>query len=184
MEKTNFWDDAARWGALMAVVQILFSTVGLFWKSQVLSLLSLAVFITLLFVLTKRRALLYGGENGYSYGQCMKYIFWMMCFSGVLVGAWEIAARRLLFPAYYEAALEESLKMVSSLYGPAQMELAVSMARTMLFSPIWIVVLSILGSVIQGCFFGLFISAFAKREMPWPNHQDEDMQNPNNGSNE
>jgi len=130
MEKTNFWDDAARWGALMAVVQILFSTVGLFWKSQVLSLLSLAVFITLLFVLTKRRALLYGSENGYSYGQCMKYIFWMMCFSGVLVGAWEIAARRLLFPAYYEAALEESLKMVSSLYGPAQMELAVSMART------------------------------------------------------
>ena len=64
MEKTNFWDDAARWGALMAVVQILFSTVGLFWKSQVLSLLSLAVFITLLFVLTKRRALLYGSENG------------------------------------------------------------------------------------------------------------------------
>ena len=94
MEKTNFWNDAAKWGAVMALVQIVFTTAGLFWRSSLLSLVSVAVFVVLLFFFTKRRVLLYGrGENGYGYGQCMKYIFWMMCFSGVLIGAWEIVAR-------------------------------------------------------------------------------------------
>ena len=95
MEKTNFWNDAAKWGAVMALVQIVFTTAGLFWRSSLLSLVSVAVFVVLLFFFTKRRVLLYGrGENGYGYGQCMKYIFWMMCFSGVLIGAWEIVALR------------------------------------------------------------------------------------------
>ena len=38
MEKTNFWIDAAKWGAVMALVQIVFTTAGLFWRSSLLSL--------------------------------------------------------------------------------------------------------------------------------------------------
>ena len=182
MGKTNFWDDAARWGALLALVQIVFSTIGIFWKSSIVSLLSLVTVVTLLYLLTKRRTLLYGA-NGYSYGACMKYIFWMSLFSGILIGAWEIAARNLLFTPYYERALEESLKLVAPLYSTTQLDMASAMIREMFFSPIWIVVLSILGAVIQGCFFGLFVSAFAKREMPWPT-DGGDTPNPNNGSNE
>ena len=55
MEKTNFWNDAAKWGAVMALVQIVFTTAGLFWRSSLLSLVSVAVFVVLLFFFTKRR---------------------------------------------------------------------------------------------------------------------------------
>lgn len=134
----------------------------------------MAVFVVLLFFFTKRRVLLYGrGENGYGYGQCMKYIFWMMCFSGVLIGAWEIVARNVLFASRYETLLGESLKAMASLYSEAQLEMAVSMARTMFFSPIWVVVLSVLGAVVQGCFFGLFVSAFTKRDVVWVKHAED-----------
>lgn len=174
MEKTNFWNDAAKWGAVMALVQIVFTTAGLFWRSSLLSLVSVVVFVVLLFFFTKRRVLLYGrGENGYGYGQCMKYIFWMMCFSGVLIGAWEIVARNVLFASRYETLLGESLKAMASLYSEAQLEMAVSMARTMFFSPIWVVVLSVLGAVVQGCFFGLFVSAFTKRDVVWVKHAED-----------
>ena len=163
MEKTNFWNDAAKWGAVMALVQIVFTTAGLFWRSSLLSLVSVAVFVVLLFFFTKRRVLLYGrGENGYGYGQCMKYIFWMMCFS-----------RNVLDASRYETLLGESLKAMASLYSEAQLEMAVSMARTMFFSPIWVVVLSVLGAVVQGCFFGLFVSAFTKRDVVWVKHAED-----------
>ena len=59
----------------------------------------------------------------------------MMCFSGVLIGAWEIVARNVLFASRYETLLGESLKAMASLYSEAQLEMAVSMARTMFFSP-------------------------------------------------
>ena len=57
MEKTNFWNDAAKWGAVMALVQIVFTTAGLFWRSSLLSLVSVAVFVVLLFFFTKRSVL-------------------------------------------------------------------------------------------------------------------------------
>ena len=69
MEKTNFWDDAARWGALLALVQIVFSTIGLFWKSSIVSLLSLVTVVTLLYLLTKRRTSLLGHSDR-SLGDC------------------------------------------------------------------------------------------------------------------
>lgn len=183
MERTNFWDDAARWGALLALVQIVFSTIGIFWKSSLLSLISLVVVVTLLYLLTKRRTMLYGGD-GYSYGACMKYIFWMTLFSGILIGAWEIAARNVIFTSYYKEALDESLKLVAPLYSKAQLEMASSMVHDMFFSPIWVVVLSILGAVLQGCFFGLFICAFTKRDMPWPTRHDGDAPTTKDDSNE
>lgn len=166
MEKQNFWNDAAKYGAIVALAEILFGVLGILWKSTPLSFLSVVVFIILIYVFTKRRVMLYGrSESGYSYGQCMKYIFGMMIFSGILVGAWEIVARNVLFTEEYEVVMNESLAIVANMYTGAQLDMAVGMMKSLLFSPIWIVVMCVLGDIISGCFFGLFISAFTKRDI-------------------
>lgn len=109
MTKTNFWNDAAKYGAFMAIAQILFSTAGLFWRSSLLSFLSVVVIVLMIYYFTRRRVTLYGTDEGYSYGQCMKFIFWMACFSGILWGAWEIVGRNLFFADRYEAMLKENM---------------------------------------------------------------------------
>ena len=59
------------------------------------------------------------------------------------------------------------------LYGEAKLEMAGAMARTRSFWPIWVVVLAVLGAVVQGCFFGLFVSAFTKRDVVWVKHAED-----------
>lgn len=49
MTKTNFWNDAAKYGAFMAIAQILFSTAGLFWRSSLLSFLSVVVIVLMIY---------------------------------------------------------------------------------------------------------------------------------------
>ena len=116
MTKTNFWNDAAKYGAFMAIAQILFSTAGLFWRSSLLSFLSVVVIVLMIYYFTRRRVTLYGTDEGYSYGQCMKFIFWMACFSGILWGAWEIVGRNLFFADRYEAMLKENMQVMASIY--------------------------------------------------------------------
>lgn len=163
MNKNTFWNDAARTGAVMALVHILSAVAGLYWKSPLLTLLSVAVLVTLLYLFVRDRARRQGSE-GYGFGACMKYIFWMMVFAGILYGAWEIVARNVLFTERYEQTLAESLSIVAKSLPAAQLDDAAALSRKVLFAPLWIVVQCIFGCVIQGVFFGLFVSAFARRE--------------------
>ena len=164
--ENSFWNDAAKVGAVMAVVQILAAAGDLFLKPALTmpaTLLFIAVFVVLLLVFVKRRAVA-AGAAGYSYGQCMKYIFWSMVFAGIIYGAWEIVARNLFFTERYEAQMNEALAILPRVYSAEQLDMAVAMVRSMFFSPIWLVVLSVLTCVVKGCFFGFFIAAFAQRE--------------------
>lgn len=167
MEKTNFWNDAAKYGALLALAMIMFSFVGMYVKSSLLTIVSFAVFFVLLYCFTRRRTLRYGnGASGYSYGQCMKYIAWMMTFAGILIGAYEIVARNVLFTEIYTEQLDQTINALiqTGFYNSAQQEMMVSMTRSMFFSPIWIVVTTVLGWLIYGVVAGLIVSAFTKRD--------------------
>lgn len=167
MEKTNFWNDAAKYGGLLALAMILFGFAGMYAPSGWLTFASYAVFAAMLYYFTRLRTMRYGGgENGYGYGQCMKYIFWMMVFAGILIGAYEIVARNVFFTAQYTEQLELSVNALvrSGLYNSAQQEMIASMARSMVFSPVWIVVTSVIGWVIFGTVTGLIVAAFTKRD--------------------
>lgn len=161
--KTNFWHDVSKYGAFMALVQVVFSVLGLFGMPAPLSLLSLAATVSLLYLFTRRRAMAYGGDEGYGYGQCLKYIFWLSAFSGLLWGAWEVLSRNLLFPEPYEEVFRLSLQTMGRIYGEQQLDLFYPMMRSLFFSPIGIVVTCVLGSVVRGCFFGLVVAALAYR---------------------
>lgn len=166
MKKQTFWSDASRYGVIVGSAEILFLLAGALLRGNgLISLLELVTFITLLYLFTKRRATLYGGAEGYSYGDGLRYILWVSIFAGILCGAYEIIARNWLFPAYYREQLQQSLVVLSQLkMTNAQLTEAKSMSETMLFSPIWIVLGDTLSMLLRGLFFGLFISAFTRRE--------------------
>ena len=62
MEKKNFWNEAAKYGVIMALVAILFDVLGFYVQNTLLSLLSLVIFVLLLGYLTKRRAERFGAR--------------------------------------------------------------------------------------------------------------------------
>lgn len=167
MEKKNLWNDAAKYGAIMGLVAIAFNVAAIYVKSGYLTFLSLAVFITLIFLFTRRRVAEYGsGPNGYSYGQCLKFIFFMMLFAGILEGAYQIVATHWLFADKYKEALDTSFALIGNMgiYTDDQLEMATDLARRMMYSPIWLICSGVIGSVIKGVFFGLIVSAFTRRD--------------------
>ena len=167
MEKTRFYEDAARCGAWLGIAEILFTVVGMWWSSGLVSLLHIVVFITLLTLFTKRRAAACGnGEEGYSYGKCLKFILCMSLFAGVLTGAFAIVASNFLYPDKYHEMIDRIIVTLSQsgMYADSMLERIKSLYEMMFFSPLWVVIVNVLAMVLEGGFFGLFVSAFARRE--------------------
>ncbi len=170
MKQETFWQEASRYGAIVGAVEILFLLLeALLYKSAASSLLSLAqivVFVTLIYLFTKRRATLYGDKEGYTYGNGLRFIFFVSIFAGILCGAYEIAARNWLFPNVYRDQMQQAFVALSQmkLYSNTQIREIKEMSETISFSPIWIVLGDVLGMIVRGVFFGLFVAAFTRRE--------------------
>ena len=139
MEKKNFWNEAAKYGVIMALVAILFDVLGFYVQNTLLSLLSLVIFVLLLGYLTKRRAERFGAR-GYGYGQCLGFMVSVMLCAGFIEGAFMGVASNWLFAARYEAMMK------------------------LMRSPLVQLFSGMLASAIKGGFFGLFIAAFTKRD--------------------
>lgn len=167
MGTNKFYEDAARYGVLLGLAEILFTAIGTWVSSGLLSLLHIAVFVTLLYLFTKRRTAQYGGgEEGYSYGRCLKFIICMSAFAGVLVGAYAIVASNVLYPEKYHELIDKVIGTLAQtgMYADAMLEQVQTYYEKMFFSPLWVVIVNVLSMVLQGLFFGLFVAAFARRE--------------------
>lgn len=175
MENTKFWEDAARYGAYVGLAQAAFTELEAWHQSGLLSLLHIVVYVALLTVFTRRRAKLYGGRNGYSYGKCLKFIFFMSLFAGVMMGAYTIAASNFIRPEWYRQLIGSTVDTLAAtkLYTQQMLKQVQGLYEKMFFSPIWVVVTCVCSQVVSGTFFGLFISAFTRREAPLYGGNDE-----------
>ncbi len=171
MKQKTFWSDASRYGAIYGGVEILFLLLaallrdaGLF--ATVINLFHISIFITLLYLFTMRRSRLYGAEEGYTYGNGLKYILALSLFAGILSGAYEIVARNWFFPELYREMSNTIVTTLAQtkLYTSAQLAEMKELYEQMLFSPLWIVVAQVVGLCFRGLFFGLFIAGFTKCE--------------------
>lgn len=113
MEKKNFWNEAAKYGVIMALVAILFDVLGFYVQNTLLSLLSLVIFVLLLGYFTKRRAERFGAR-GYGYGQCLGFMVSVMLCAGFIEGAFMGVASNWLFAARYEAMIGPSIAMLEN----------------------------------------------------------------------
>ena len=167
MKENKFFEDAARYGAYLGLVEVAFTALRTWKPSSLLSLAEVVVFITLLVVFTKRRAALYGnGEEGYSYGRCLKFIVCMSAFAGVLTGAFAIIASNFLYPEKYHELIDSVVGALAQtgMYAGAMLERVKTIYEQMFFSPLWVVVTNVLSMVLRGLFFGLFVAAYTRRE--------------------
>lgn len=167
MKNTNFWTDAARYGAFLGVAEIVFAFAGMYTTSWAVSLLHLVATVGLLTLFTRRRVALYGtGDEGYGYGACLKYIFFVSLFAGILLGAYSIVAANFLFPERYHELVDKTVSALAQtgLYGDTMLAQMKGMYDKMFFSPIYVVLTNAFAMAIRGGFFGLFIAAFTRRE--------------------
>lgn len=162
MEKTNFWNDAAKYGAIMALVAIVFDVLGYYVQNMLLSLLSLVVFVLLLTYFMKQRVAQHGAD-GYGYGKCLGFMVCVMLCAGFIQGAFAGVAANWLFAAKYDAMMSQSMGILENtgFYTADQLELMMKWMR----SPLWLILGTMIGSAIKGAFFGLFIAAFTKRDV-------------------
>lgn len=162
MEKTNFWNDAARYGVIMALVAIVFDTLGFYTQHALLSLASLVLFLLLLTFFMKLRVAQYGAQ-GYGYGKCLVFMMSVMLCAGFIEGAYMSAAANWLFVERYDAMVGPQIAVLENtgMYTPDQLALMVKWMR----SPLILILASMFGSAIKGGFFGLFIAAFTRREV-------------------
>lgn len=170
----TLWPDAARDGGIIGA--LLFTTMLLnelmranlseIWQERVTALVGIINFFILagcLFVFTRRRSVVYG-NSGFSFAQAMGYIVTMMIFTGFITGMADFLAMNVISPDYYALKLDEAMKSNPLLeIRPDLWEDSARMMRAWLKSPLYFLLLGILGKVIYGGIIGLFVSAVAQR---------------------
>lgn len=166
--KNKFWNEASRGGAILGLVTMAFSLLGMVLPTSfgfVINLASFVVTLYLLFYFTKRRADQFPKE-GYSYAQCLGFIVAMGIFAGIIAGAYQIVASNFLFPEKYEEMYNTIIATYAQLgtFDNNMMDTLKTLMRSYLFSPIPVLITQVLASIFTYGFYGLFVALGTKRE--------------------
>ena len=161
----NFWNEASRCGAIVGLVNVAFSAIGMFMPSIsfVTSLVNFVATIYLLFHFARRRSLLYI-KTGFTYSQSLGYIVAMGIFAGIISGAYQIVASNFLFVDLFEQTMNSTIATLqqTGLYNNEMIDQMSTMMRAYTFSPIPALLSNIVGNVLYFGFCGLFISIGTK----------------------
>ncbi len=166
--KNKFWNEASQGGAIIGLVTVTLSFVGMYVPQSVnfvLSLVSFVATIYLLFYFTRRRAAKFAKE-GYSYAQCLGFIVAMGVFAGIVAGAYQIVASNFLFPEKYEEMYNTIIATYAQMgtFDNNMMDTMKTLMRSYIFSPIPVLISQVLASIFTYGFYGLFIAIGTKRE--------------------
>ena len=166
--KNKFWNEASRGGAILGLVTMAFSLLGMVLPTSfgfVINLASFVVTLYLLFYFTKRRADQFPKE-GYSYAQCLGFIVAMGIFAGIIAGAYQIVASNFLFPEKYEETYNTIIATYAQMgtFDNNMMDMMKTLMRSYLFSPIPVLITQVLASIFTYGFYGLFVALGTKRE--------------------
>lgn len=166
--KNKFWNEASQGGAIIGLVTVTLSFVGMYVPQSVnfvLSLVSFVATIYLLFYFTRRRASKFAKE-GYSYAQCLGFIVAMGVFAGIVAGAYQIVASNFLFPEKFEEVYNTVIATYAQMgtFDNNMMDTMKTLMRSYIFSPIPVLISQVLASIFTYGFYGLFIAIGTKRE--------------------
>lgn len=166
MAKNSFWNEASRCGAVIGLITVALSLLGMAVQSInfIASLANFVVTIYLLFYYTRRRAQRF--SEGYTYTQCLGFIVAIGIFAGIIAGAYQIVASNFLFTETFEQTMNTTITTLqqSGLYTNEMMDQMGDMMRSYTFSPIPVLISNIIGNILLFGFYGLFISIGTKHE--------------------
>lgn len=166
--KNKFWNEASQGGAIIGLVTVTLSFVGMYVPQSVNFVLSLVSFVATIYLLlyfTRRRAAKFAKE-GYSYAQCLGFIVAMGIFAGILAGAYQIVASNFLFPEKFEEVYNTVIATYAQMgtFDNNMMDTMKTLMRSYIFSPIPVLISQVLASIFTYGFYGLFIAIGTKRE--------------------
>lgn len=181
MEQKNFWNDAAKYGAvigLLLALSMLFETYAVLSGSTALIGLMVPEFIVVVvlhYVLLHRYTKRYGAsfpvEEGFPYSKAYSYILLLSAFAGVIVGAVQAVYLHVVigYAAYmeqYVAAIQNYLSQsgnVSASMEPMLAQLFDTLESAEAPSFLQTVWSSLFSSLLFGAFFGLIIAGVLSR---------------------
>lgn len=160
-----FWTEAMKGGTIIGLAVTAFklaqSSLGLgLWIGMV----SLAVFILLLYGFTKKIATMASAEDGFPFNRCMGFVLAMMIFVGVIQGVYQTIMNTLVDTEIVVSAIDSSMAMLQDVYTPAQFDVMYDTTYKMMFNPLAQVFVGVFAYFIQGGIAGLFVSVFAQRK--------------------
>ena len=162
MNQTNFWNDAAKYGAVIGGASAVCSLLGDATGAGFFGLIGLALYIGLLLYYTRKRATSRSTrEEEYGYGRRL----------GFINTAYTILASRILFTDKYAELYEQSFALLSKtgLYTGEM----ISQMALMVQSPLWITFSSVTGQALLGLLFGLVLAALAQPRQRFDNNTEE-----------
>ena len=182
MEKNNFWNDAARCGAivgaLLGVSYVLETSMQLSGRMSLYVLLSLewtavfAIHLWLMIRFVRRRSMCFSADEGFTFGQGYGYAVAISGFAGFIVGI--VQAIWLHVVLGYANYIDRVIAAMTDLLGPsgglpASMESVFAQTISQLkaapapsvLSTVWGGVFS---GLLYGAVFGLIVAAVAARQ--------------------
>lgn len=166
--KNKFWNEASYGGAILGLVSISLSFIGMYIPASVgvvVSLVSFVATLYLLFYFTKRRADQFVKE-GFTYAQSLGFIVAMGIFAGIIIGAYQIVASNFLFTEKFEEVYNTLVTTYAQMgtFDNNTMDTLKTLLRSYTFSPLPVLITNVLASMFSYAFYGLFISIGTKRE--------------------
>jgi len=161
MNQTNFWNDAAKCGAVIGGISAACSLLSDLTGAGIFGILGFALYLWLLVRYTRQRAeALSTPEEEYGYAKRLGFIVAMAFFVGIINAAYTILASRILFTAKYSAAYEQMFAVLAKT-GLYTGDMIARMTQ-MVQSPLWITASAIFGQILLGLLFGLVLAAVAQ----------------------
>ena len=202
MEPKTFWNDVARWGAIVGallaasfVVESLITTsgrMGLYYLMMLEWIGVVVLHFWLLLRFVRSRSALYGADEGFTFGQGYGCVMAVSLFAGVIVGVVQAVYLHLIvgYANYVEQTIAAMTNMIaqSGSQMPASLEGLLAQSFEQLrnapapsvLQSVWS---GLFSSLLFGAVFGLIIAAITSRA-PRPFDEPRDGETGNGAAND
>lgn len=159
ISKKLFWTEAMKGGSVIGLATAAFQLRQVLQSGAWLSFVSLALFVVLLFLFTRRMAGFADPKYGFSYGKCMSFVLAMMIFTGVIVGFAVFLINNFLIKEQVTEMVDLQMAAIQDLIPQQQFDYLYDATYSAMFNPLVLVIVSVISYCIQGGVVGLFTSA-------------------------
>ena len=184
MNDRIFWSRAANYGLLLGLAVFAVSLLSWAFKLENSAWISEAMLFAVLLGgiwITAGLNVEASGEQGYSYGRSVGFVFALMLFTAVVAGVGDFLLRAYIAPEYYLEQLQRAFDMVAASGGglPSTMQTldtARKMSEELMTNPMFLIFSEMINLGIKGGFLGIVMSAFLKKDSAVPqNRQDDEL---------
>ena len=172
MNKTIFWMEALKAGTIVGLVSVAFSIAvqaisGPMPESswiQVLNFVSVLVSLLLVYGFTRRFAAMHSVEEGFSYGQGVKFVLALMLFVGVLSGIYSAVMANFFIKEELLASVDTIMAQMQDAIPADQFEATYDTMRGAVINPMILTISNVLSNLFTGLLFGVVVAAITRRQ--------------------